>query len=138
MRVTPRLIAQAFVDSAETLPPEEHDELISAVLSLLASNNLLKNLRTFPALVERVWRKQRGTVSFRLTTTTGKDGGSAEEICRIVEQSLKRPCECTERAYPSIIGGLLLEIDDERFDATVRRSLLDLSARLTEPLTVTS
>ncbi|PIR50187.1 hypothetical protein COU79_00790, partial [Candidatus Peregrinibacteria bacterium CG10_big_fil_rev_8_21_14_0_10_54_7] len=99
---------------------------------------LLKECRTFPALVERVWRKQEGIVPVRLTTTTGNAGPAAQHLLHIIESSLKKSCVLEERADASIVGGLLLSVGDERFDATLRSSLVHLASRLLEPLPLSS
>ena len=134
MKVTARAIARAFVDVAKTLPPAEQAALADAAASMLVSHGLLKDSRTFPALVERIWRKQEGMVSVRLTTTTGDAGPVKAQLLTIIESSLKRPCSIEERADPSILGGILLSVGDERFDCTLRSSLNTLAHRLTRPI----
>jgi len=135
MKVTALMIARAFVDSAKTLPAAEIPALSDAAAALLGQHGLLGESRTFPALVERVWKQQEGITSVRITTRTGDAGPAKHEILKIVQDNLKRTCVLEERADPGILGGLELLIGDERFDATLRSALTGLSARITQPVT---
>ncbi len=136
MKVTALSLARAFVDTAKTLPAEEHVALADAAAHLLAAHGLLKDARTFPALVARVWREQEGIVPVRIVTKTGDAGSVKKDILSIVESSLKRHCVLEERADPAILGGFLLSVGDERYDATLRGALHQLSARLTQPVSL--
>lgn len=134
MRVNAPAIARAFVELAQSLSAEEQDALADAAVQMLFEHGLIKESRTFPALVERVWRKREGIVPVRLTTATGKAGHAAGEMLRIIENSLKKKCVLEEKTDSSMIGGLLLSVGDERFDATLRSSLHSLASRFLEPL----
>ena len=138
MKVNALSIARAFVDIAKSLAAEDQGALADAAIHLLVEQGLLKECRTFPALVERVWRKQEGIVPVHLTTTTGNAGPAAQHLLRIIESSLKKSCVLEEWADASIVGGLLLSVGDERFDATLRSSLVHLASRLLEPLPLSS
>jgi len=134
MKVTALAIARAFVESVKTLPEKEIPALADAAAALLGTHGLLKDSRTFPQLVERVWRTQKGMAAVRIETRTGDVGPLKQEIKSIVESALKQPCDLEERADPSILGGLILKIDDERFDASLRGALTELSTRIIQPV----
>jgi hypothetical protein len=134
MNVTALTIARAFVDTAKKLPAAEIPALADAAAALLGRHGLLRESRTFPALVERVWKQQEGVTSVRITTRTGNAGHAAQEILKIVQEALKSPCVLEERADPRVLGGLMLLIGDERFDATLRSSLTGLASRITQPI----
>lgn len=134
MKVTALAIARAFVESAKTTPEKELPALADAAASLLGTHGLLKDSRTFPALVARVWRVQEGVASVRIETRTGDAGPLTKDILSIVESALKRTCILEERANPALLGGLILSIEDERFDASLRGALTALSARIAQPV----
>lgn len=136
MKVTALAIARAFVDLARTTPSGDFSALADAAATLLASHGLLRESRTFPSLVERVWQKQEGVIPVTLTTVKGHAGPVKEELLAIVRNAIKRPCALSERADPGIVGGLMLSIGDERFDCTLRGALGQLSARIMQPITL--
>jgi F0F1-type ATP synthase delta subunit len=134
MKVTALTVARAFVDVAKATHRDELPALADAAVALLASYGLLKAARTFPALVERVWQRGEGVVPVKLTTVSGDAGEVKEEILHIVKTALKRPCVLEEHADPSVLGGMMLSIEDERFDATLRGALSNLAEQLTAPI----
>ena len=136
MKVTALAIARAFVESAKTMPEKDIPALADAAAALLGAHGLLKDSRTFPSLVERVWRTQEGVASVRIDTRTGDAGPLKKEITSIVEAALKRPCVLEERADPSLLGGLVLKIEDERFDASLRGALTALSSLILQPVSL--
>lgn len=136
MKVTALSIARAFVDTAKTVHKDEIPALADAAVALLATHGLLRAARTFPALVERVWQKEEGVVPIRITTVTGHAGAMKDEVLHIVKTALGRPCAVEERADPSILGGVMLGIEDERFDCTLRGALVELAARVTQPISL--
>lgn len=138
MKVTALAIAQAFVDVAQTTSAADLPHLADAAAVLLVRQGLRKDARTFPSIVERVWQKREGVVPVRLTSVSGAAGFAVAEIAEVIRSSLHKPCVVEEYADPSILGGLLLRIGDERFDATIAGSLKALSDRLLQPITVLS
>ncbi|MDD5751260.1 MAG: F0F1 ATP synthase subunit delta [Candidatus Peribacteraceae bacterium] len=134
MKVTALAIARAFVESAKSLPEQELSALADAAAALLGTHGLLKDSRTFPALVDRVWRTQEGIAAVTIETRTGDVGPMKKDILSIVEHALRRKCVLEERANPALLGGLILSVEDERFDASLRGALTTLSARITQPV----
>lgn len=134
MKISTAIVARAVVDTARMQPSEEHDALAQAAIEVLAAHGLLRESRKFLTLVERMWQKQEGIVPVKITTKNGDSGPMKKQLLQVMESALRRSCQMEEQADPGIIGGLLLTIGDERFDATVRSTLVDLASRLTQPI----
>ncbi|MFH1444484.1 MAG: F0F1 ATP synthase subunit delta [Candidatus Peregrinibacteria bacterium] len=134
--MTPVSLARAFVDVAKTLPQDEIPALAEAAAHLLLQQGLLKAAQTFPRLVEREWFRSTGEVQIRITTMSGHAGTLKKDVAHIVEQTLKRSCHIEEQTDASVLGGVLLQIGDERYDATLRGALADAAARLTKPIPI--
>ncbi len=132
--MTPDSLARAFVDVAKTLPQDEIPALAEAAAHLLLQHGLLKAAHTFPRLVEREWFRSTGEVQIRITTMSGHAGTLKKDIAQIVEQTLKRSCHIEEQTDASVLGGVLLQIGDERYDATLRGALRGLSTQLAAPI----
>lgn len=124
-----RTIAQAFVDLAAGADEGEREALADAAVELLKRHGLLNAARTFPALVEKLWRRKEQAVEAVLATPTGAAGAEARAIGMLLSSALQRPCTVEERAEPALIGGAVLTVGDERFDYSVRRMLADIVLR---------
>ncbi len=136
MKITALAIARALVEVAKTLPESEAPALADAAADLLITNGLWKDSRTFPALVLSVWQKAEGIVPVRITTVNGDAGSLKGDVVDAVQSVLKRRCTVEERADSSILGGVLLTVGDERYDATLRGSLSAVSERLSASIPV--
>jgi hypothetical protein len=136
MKVTASTLARAFVDIAQTLPAAEVPALADATAAFLVFHGLSRHAPLFPRLVEREWLKREGAVSAKMITTSGRAGKFREEVLTLVQDALRRPCHLEEIADPSVLGGVLLTVGDECFDATLRGALTDLAQKLAAPVPV--
>lgn len=134
MKVSLRSLARAVAETARGMPESDWPALAEAAASLLIAQGHSKDAHTLARLVEREVLKMSGTLSVRITTRSGSDATLVHTVERVVRETLLRPCVIEERAEPSILGGALIEIGDERYDATLRGALTDLTFRLTAPL----
>ncbi|ALM09574.1 MAG TPA: hypothetical protein DEB30_02005 [Candidatus Peribacter riflensis] len=136
MKVSAASLARAFVEIAKTIPEGDVGALGEAAAQMLIQHGLTRQSHAFLRLVEREWLKRDGAVPVRITTVSGHAGPLAKEIADTVEKALKRACHIEERADPALMGGVLLQVGDERYDATLRGALSVLAARLAEPVSV--
>lgn len=138
MKVSVSSIARAVVDSARMQPVEEIGALAEAAAEVLKRHGLLSESRKFLTLVDRLWHKQEAVTTVKIVSPKGDLGPVTKQLVSIIESSLNRRCTAEESADPSMIGGLVLSVGDERFDATVRTVLNELSDRLAEPIVIKS
>jgi|GEM_PF-817595 len=138
MKMTAASLARAFVETARTLPEAEIPALADAAAHILIAQGLFKDAHIFPRMVEREWEKHDGGVRIRITTAGKETAAFKKEIAHAVEQALKRSCQIEEHADPSLMGGVLLQVGDERYDLTLRGALNQLSAALVAPIALPS
>ncbi|MDD4318750.1 MAG: F0F1 ATP synthase subunit delta [Candidatus Peribacteraceae bacterium] len=131
MKITPQDAALAFLETCKSLPESEHAAVADAVTDILRRHGLGKHVRTFPRLVRDLLEKREGIVAARLVTVTGDAGAAKEEILAALEHSLRKKVLLREDKDPSLLGGALLAVGDERFDASVRGALTHLRHQLT-------
>lgn len=134
MKVTALSIARVCVSVGKELPAAELPALMDTAASLLVSHGLLKDARTFPELLRREWLKAEGAIATTLETTSGSAGKTAEEIGSLLQHALKKACVLEERADPTLLGGMVLSVGDERFDLSLRGALTELSRTLSAPV----
>lgn len=136
MKLTAASLARAFVETARTLPGEHIPALAEAAAHLLVAEGLFKDAHIFPRLVSQAWLKSDGAVQVQITTADAGSSSLKDEISHIVSAALQRMCSVEELHDPSVLGGVLLQIGDERYDLTLRGALNDLSVRLAAPISL--
>lgn len=95
-------------------------------LSLTIKNkreNHLKNIcRSFVSL----YKKNRGIKTAVLTTSFNLSRTHEEKIKKSIEESFKSPVELDTKVDKSIIGGMLIQVDDKQLDLSVARQIQEL------------
>ena len=93
------------------------EELLRNFLRLLAEKGRIGEIaREFDRLIAAQERR----VKVELTTAFELSDEDADDIVRQIEQSTGRTVEATRRVDPSLIGGIVLQADTLRVDASVR------------------
>lgn len=75
-------------------------------------------------------RQEKGIKSAVLTTAKEIDGNIQKKLTAILERELGGKVELTNRINPKIIGGIILQIDDKQYDASVATKLKQLKQQL--------
>lgn len=136
MKMTAASLARAFAETAKTLPEAEIPALAEAAAHILIAQGLFKDAHIFPRMVEREMSRRDGAVQIRITTASKDSVSFKKEIVHAVDQALKRSCSVEEQNDPALLGGVLLQVGDERYDATLKGALKDLSTKLTAPISL--
>jgi F-type H+-transporting ATPase subunit delta len=85
----------------------------------------------FIALMYQTWyRKQKGVVITKLITTGDVSEEIKQKIIRMVTEGTKENVDLQTVKDPDIIGGFVLELEDERLDASVKYQLNQLKQQL--------
>jgi len=71
-----------------------------------------------------------GIKTVMLTTAAEIDEASLNSIAQILEQELGGKVEISARINPSIIGGMILRIDDKQYDASIAAQLRKIKKEL--------
>lgn len=74
---------------------------------------------------------QDKTVSVTVTTSVPMDDALRAKVIERAEHLLDAPVYLVERVDPSIIGGVMLEVRGNRYDASVRAQLASIRKSLT-------
>ena len=96
------------------------DELVRNFLRLLAEKGRIGEIEEIAREFDRLIAAQERRVKVELTTAYELSDEDADEIVRQIEQSTGRTVEATRRVDPSLIGGIVLQADTLRVDASVR------------------
>jgi F-type H+-transporting ATPase subunit delta len=106
------------------------DELLRNFLRLVAEKGRIGEIEEIAREFDRLIAAQERRVKVELTTAYELSDEDAQEIVRQIEQSTGRTVEATRSVDPSLIGGLVLQADTLRVDASVRGRLERLRQEL--------
>ena len=128
MKITPRQYAIALLES---LDGKKTSEKIGNFLLILKRRNDLKLLNKILVEFEKEWLKVNNQVKGAITSATKlseKTKDHVESIIKKVFKAEKVELEIKEDA--SLIGGLVLRIDDSLIDGSVKSKLAKLEREL--------
>ena len=108
----------------------EADELFRNFVLLVAEKNRIGELEEIHAEFERICAAAERVLQLELTTAVEISDDEAAEIARRIEDASGRPVSIVRETDPSLIGGLVLQGDSLRVDASVRGRLNRLRQEL--------
>lgn len=125
----PQLDPRAKADLLEELLGDA-DELVRHFLRLTAEKGRIGEIEQIAAEFDRLMALEERRLNVELTTAYELSDQEAREIVRQLEESTGRAVEATRHVDPSLIGGLVLQADSLRVDASVRGRLNRLREEL--------
>lgn len=119
-------------DRRRAMAVASHDvsEETQQFILLLAGNRLLKRLDRIIALVSDASARAKGETTASVTSAVPLIDKERKEIMNILEQKTGSHVALAERINPAIGGGLIVQLGDWEFDATVAGRLRRLKHEL--------
>ena len=106
------------------------DELLRNFLRLTAEKGRVGEVEEIARELDRLIAAEERRLKLELTTAYELSDEDAREIIEQIEKSTGRSVEATRHVDPSLIGGLVLQVDTLRVDASVRGRLERLRQEL--------
>ncbi len=108
----------------------EADELVRNFLLLVAEKGRIGEIEAIQRELERLIAREERVLELELTTAVELSDEEADAIARRIEEASRRPVSIVRKTDPSLIGGLVLQADSLRVDASVRGRLNQLREEL--------
>lgn len=125
------LAARTLVEHCAGRPPDEQAAACDAALHFLAQQELSPSaLRGFLIAVRRELTMHPKIIPALLTTSTGHAGAAKASILSALEKTMDATVDLTEHHDPTILGGALLAVGDDRLNTSLRGALLQLQNHL--------
>ncbi len=99
---------------------DEIQSLVLGALQILQEQGLLKNLEAFAESVREAALRLANHHEVRMTTATPVTAVMRKELEALLTKQLKGTVGLEEMIDPAVIGGIRLDIGDERIDATIQ------------------
>lgn len=104
--------------------------LIWNFIRLLNAKGRLSALRKIEEAYDELLDKQFGKVEVDVTVAERLDDATLEEVRRAVSEALKRDAVIHQYVDESIIGGLVLRVQDKLIDTSVRAQLTAMKQKM--------
>ncbi len=104
-------------------------DLVQAVVGLSKDHGGKAFLREVLAGLERELGGA-GTLPVVILTPSGDAGDLAAKVTEMLTKKFDRPVQLTQKADPSMIGGVIVQFGDERVDLSVRGALEQFGSAL--------
>ncbi len=123
------------------LKPSKKEELVREIfkdfnhytlsfISLLIDNHREEYLHDISRNFLDRYRKFKGIESGILTTAVKIPDGTMENIRKQINASLQKDVELQNKVNEDIIGGLIIQIGDKQYDASIKSNLEKVKRRL--------
>lgn len=105
-------------------------ELTINLVDLVVKNNRELYLPGIARNFQDLYMKDRGIKAARLTSAGSLGAGLQEKIVRVIKEALDTEIELEVEEDKDLIGGFIMRIEDQQYDASVATSLKKMKKKL--------
>lgn len=106
------------------------DEFLYKFLKLLVSKNRLSLLELISSEIKAMDRKAKGEAEAVITVATAMDEASKGTLKAVLDKITGKKITITENVDPSILGGVIAQVESSLYDASVRGQLNKIKEQL--------
>ncbi len=99
-------------------------------VDLLLSNHREAYLQVTMLKYIDMYREQKGIFTATVTSADALDAAVVARLSSIIENKRKGNLELEMKIQPDVLGGFILDVDDTRWDASVKRQLQQIKNEL--------
>ncbi len=127
MKLTAKQYAEVLVNVVSKAPAAA-DRFGESFWALLRENRQEKLFGSIMRHAKRLWNIKHGIVEVTVTVAS-EDSNEKEKLIASLEKALGKKVQLHMKIDPSIKGGIILQVDDARYDASVSGRLAALSRK---------
>jgi F-type H+-transporting ATPase subunit delta len=116
----PQVESSVKAQVMEDMVGDADDELLSNFLRLVAEKGRIGEIEEIAREFDRLVALDERRLNVELTTAIELSEDEAQGIVKQIEKATGRTVEAERRVDPNLIGGLVLQADSLRVDASVR------------------
>jgi F-type H+-transporting ATPase subunit delta len=129
---SPLVGGEARRQAIERLFRGRASDLLVDALQVVSRKGRLGNLAAIAASYREEHRSRRGIVEARVTTAVPLSPALKERLARALAAKTGKTSQVVEEVDPDLLGGLMVQVGDQKFDASVTHALGKLAAALSE------
>lgn len=128
MKISPKQYAEALLDAVSETNPKDHDKVMDNFVRILAANGDLGKHGEIEAEFRKLKLSEQGIKEAQVTVA--KDIEINNSLIKELNQAVGGKLEIRKNVDESIIGGVVVRVDDTLIDASVKRQLDNLNQNL--------
>lgn len=132
MKFTVKQYAESLHEVIEQSSPKEHDKIINNFIGILKSNGDLAAYEKIVLEYEKLITLKANTSNIEITTASGAN--PSPTLLKELNRYAKEQAIITKTTDDSIIGGVIIKVDDTLIDASLKTQLNSMEANLKENL----
>ncbi len=129
MKLTPKQYAEILVNVVSKAPAAA-ERFSESFWLILKENRQEKLLGAIMRAAQVIWNKKHNLVDVVATVPADMSPDEQEALAKRLSQTLNKTVQLKTKVDPSIKGGIILQIDDNRYDASVSGKLTRLARQL--------
>ncbi|MGE5297677.1 MAG: ATP synthase F1 subunit delta [Acidobacteriaceae bacterium] len=132
MKYSANQYAQALHEALQSTNPKDEDVVLDNFVKSLVENN---DLRLFPAIEDELYRlelKDKGKTLAHVTSARPLDKQAESKVISKLNELTKGDVVIKKKIDESLIGGVIIQMEDTVIDASVQGSLKNLKDNLKE------
>jgi len=110
--------------------------LSMSFIELILANKRESYLSHIARNFKTLYKKSQGILSAELVVSESIDKSQAETFRNILKKAFNSEIEMVEHINPDILGGFILRVEDEQYDASVSSELAKIKRQLLESSSV--
>ncbi len=130
MKFTSKQYAQALFESLQESSPKDHDKVIENFVQVLKKNADLSHYEEIIKVYEELDLTNRGVRVAEVTTA--HEMKANHEMIEALNKVVGQKIEVKNKVDESLIGGMVIRVDDTLIDASIKGQLDNLKQNLSK------
>jgi F-type H+-transporting ATPase subunit delta len=130
MKYSPKQYAQALMEALENSSPKDESLVLDNFVKVLVENSHLRMFEEISEEFHKLELRKKGLKQVEVTTarpiTQENQHGIIQELNKIVKGNI----ELKKKVDENLIGGVIIKVDDQMLDASVKNDLEQLKKEL--------
>lgn len=125
-----RAEGRAVADLVQVQHAKKFSPEVLETLGAIQASEDVDLIEDIAATFQELLEKEDNTLTVTVTTTIALDDELRQKIIKKLEDSFNTQIYLIERVNPKILGGIVVEARDHRYDASVKTQLTHIKSRL--------
>lgn len=132
MKFSAKNYAHALLESLEGTGPKDENQILDNFVLILAENNDIRMFEEIASEFHKLDLAKKGIKQVELTTAHPINKHNEQEIVDQLNELVKSKVEVKKNIDERLIGGVVIRLEDQVLDASVKNSLEQLKNNLTQ------
>ena len=128
--VTPVMKESQKCDVVHKIIGNKVNKLTLAMLDLIFRNGREQYLPAIARNYIDLYKKEKGIISASITSAAPLTDMARKQIEKIIRDAFKSPVELVAESNEKLIGGFIIRVDDQQYDASVATNLRKVKKQL--------